>query len=125
KHFTGKVKVKEALNQLLRDAPFETSASSAPTGLAAAAASLLGNGAGDGSLIDKTPQVDDTVQDELEDLSLKGENVMEILDELSRQVNAEFLVSDKKVHFGRPIKSEAPQIDEFDRDVNLAIFRPI
>ena len=106
KNFEGNIKFQDAITKLLEDAPIEkTAATGPPSGIGGALASLLGNGAGDGSLIDKTPKVEN-VPDEVEDTSMKGENLMEVLDRLATNADAEFLVSDKKIHIGRPITND-------------------
>jgi hypothetical protein len=123
KGFEGKVKFKEAVNKLLKEAFPETGSSASATGIVAAVASLLGDDAGDGKQIDQTAKVEN-VEDEVEDVSLKGENLMDILNNLSRSVGAEFFVYDKKVRIGRPVTDER-KVDEFDPDRNLARFQPL
>ena len=44
---------------------------------------------------------------------------------LAAKVGSEFLVCDKKIFLGMPIKNDTYQPKEFDRDVNLAEFRPM
>jgi hypothetical protein len=123
KGFEGKVKFEEAVNKLLKDAFPETGTSAAPSGIVAAIASLLGDTSGDGKEIDQTAKVEN-VDDELEDGSLKGESLMDVLNELSKKVGAEFFVYDKKVRIGRPVTDDR-KVDEFDPDRNLAKFQPI
>jgi hypothetical protein len=124
KGFDGNIKFTEAVKKLLEDAPFESAAANSPSGLAGALASVLGNGADSGNLIDKAPKLEN-IPDDLKDISMKGENLMAVLDNLSRDADAEFLVCDRKIHIGRPITNDDYQPDEFDPDVNLAVFRPI
>ncbi|HJZ79323.1 MAG TPA: hypothetical protein VKD91_03225 [Pyrinomonadaceae bacterium] len=61
---------------------------------------------------------------DLQDSTLRGENLIEILDQLARRADAEFLVYDKAVRIGRPITNNDYEPKQFDRDVNLAVFRP-
>ena len=89
--FDGKLKFTEAVNKLLKEAFPATGSSAGPTGVVAAVASLLGDKPGDGKQIDQTAKVEN-VDDELEDGSLKGESLMDVLNELSRSVGAEFFV---------------------------------
>ena len=125
KGFEGNIKLKDAVAKLLEHASFETAAPSSPSGIAAALASVLGNAASAGDLIDKIPKVEN-IPDDVEDISMKGENLMAVLDKLATNANAEFLVCDKKMHIGKPITNDENYTpDEFDRDVNLAQFRPI
>jgi hypothetical protein len=124
KGFDGNIKFTDAVAELLKHAPFESSAPSSPSSITGALAAALGNGAS-GSLIDKVPKVENIPDDEFEDISLKGENLMVILDNLARNAHAEFLVCDKKIHIGKPVTNGPYKPDEFDPDVNLAQFRPI
>jgi hypothetical protein len=121
--FEGKIKFTDAVNKLLKEAFPEAGGSAGPTGIVAAIASLLGDEAGDGKEIDQTAKVEN-VEDEVEDVSLKGESLMEILNNLARSVGAEFFVYDKKVRIGRPV-TDNRNVDEFSPDRNLAKFQPL
>jgi hypothetical protein len=101
--FEGKIQFEDAVTKLMKEA--------------------FPSGSSDGKEIDQTPVVQ-SVKKEVEDPSLKGETLMDVLDTLSRKVDAEFFVSDKKVYFGKPITNDR-KVDEFDPDRNLAVFQPI
>ena len=103
--FEGKIKFEAAVTKLMKEAFPEA------------------GGAGDGKSIDQTPQVEH-VDVEIEDVAMKGESLMDVLDALSRKADAEFLVCDKKVQMGKPI-THPHKPDEFDPDRNLAMFQPI
>lgn len=125
KGLDGNIKFKDAVAKLLEHAPFESSAPSSPSGIAAALAPGVGNASSTGDLIDKTPKVEN-IPDDVEDISMKGENLMVVLDKLATNADAEFLVCDKKIHIGKPITNDQDYTpDEFDRDVNLAQFQPM
>lgn len=124
KGFDGKIPFKDAVAKLLKDAFPDSSAPGPATGILATVASLLGSDNTSDDLIDKAPNVQN-LSDEVEDISLKGDSLMDILDGLARRARAEFLVCDKKVYIGKPITNDAYKPDEFDPDVNLALFRPL
>lgn len=77
--------------------------------------------------IDRTPKLQpESVLSgkSLKDTTLRGENLLDILDELARLADAEFLVSDKQVRIGQPIAEDDYTPPEFSYDANLALFRP-
>lgn len=120
----GKIKLEDAVTKLLDNAFSDNFGQSPSSGIPADVASLLGSGTTSQNLIEKVPNVQNILS-EFEDLSMKGKNLMDILDNLASAVDGEFLVSDKKVFIGKPIKNNDYQPDELDRDVNLAQFWPI
>jgi hypothetical protein len=124
KGFEGKIPFKDAVTKLLKEALADNGAGSQPLSVLATLEALLGRGPGNGNLVDQTPHVEN-VGEEVEDVSMKGESLMDILDALARNAHAEFLVCDKKVHIGKPITNDDYVPDEFDPDVNLAVFRPL
>ena len=124
KGFDGKIKFSDAVAKLLKEAFPEGAGSTPQSGVLATVQSLLGDGASDGKEIDQAPKVEN-VEDEVEDISMKGESLMDILDTLSRSVHAEFFVCDKKVRIGKPITDSDYKPGEFDPDRNLAVFQPL
>ncbi len=59
--------------------------------------------------------------------AIRRTKAMRILDRFSEVANAEFMVSDKKVWMGKPIRDDESYQPPptFDRDANLAVFSPI
>ncbi len=123
KGFDGKVQVTDVVAKLLKEAFPESAPPSPSSGLGAVVASLLGNGASSGSDIDQAPKLEN-ITDDVEDTSMRGKSLMETLEDLARNNHAEFLVCDKKIRIGKPITDDDYKPDEFDPDVNLAVFRP-
>jgi hypothetical protein len=75
--------------------------------------------------IEQSPQLQN-ISGTLRRRSYRRKKVMRILDELAEAAHAEFMVSDKKVWMGKPIRDDQSyQPPKFDRDVNLAVFSPI
>jgi hypothetical protein len=75
--------------------------------------------------IDRTPQLEN-ISGRLQQRTFRRRKVMKILDELADTAHAEFMVSDKKVWLGKPIKNDGSyQPTIFKRTVNLASFSPI
>ncbi len=122
KEFKGKLPFKKIVTDLLKDVFPDSGGPAAASGILASVSALLGNGASNNDLIDNTPDVQ-KINVELEDKSMKGKSLMDILNDLTDKADAEFLVCDKKIHIGKPI-TIGPTLDEFDRDVNLAEFKP-
>jgi hypothetical protein len=60
----------------------------------------------------------------LRDKALRGNSVLAVLDELATQAEADLLVRDKKVWFGKPVKDDGYKPTPFDAEVNLASFEP-
>lgn len=58
------------------------------------------------------------------DKVFRGRNLLGVLDELAARASAELLIRDKKVWMGRPVVDDSYEPPAFDRDVNLAAFRP-
>ena len=75
--------------------------------------------------IDRTPQLEN-ISGTLQQRTFRRRKVMKILDELADTAHAEFMVSDKKVWLGKPIKNDGSyQPTKFKRTANLASFSPI
>lgn len=79
--------------------------------------------------MDRAPRLQETsdFEDTLRRKTFRQRKVMGILNELACDARAEFMVSDKKVWMGKPIKNDDPSYEPplFDRDVNLAVFSPV
>jgi hypothetical protein len=60
----------------------------------------------------------------LKDKALRGRNVLGLFDELAEVAQADLLVRDKKVWFGKPVKDDSYLPAIFEPDVNLASFEP-
>ena len=118
----GKVSVASAVAAMLKDAAPEDKPAGEASALSAAVATLLGSDDG-GSALDKVPKIN-AVDDELNDGSLRGEHLLDVLDELAENLQAEFAVVDKKVYLGRPIQNDDYTPTPLDQDRNLAVFRP-
>ena len=73
--------------------------------------------------IDRDPILE-KISKEVQDITLRGENLMEILNEIAEMENAELLINDKKVRIGKPITNDKYEPGAFDRDANLAVFKP-
>jgi hypothetical protein len=58
------------------------------------------------------------------DKSLRGRSVLGVFDELAELAQADLLVRDKKVWFGKPVKDDRYLPAAFEPDVNLACFEP-
>lgn len=82
--------------------------------------------ADEGKQIDLTPTLSIPKELELKDKMPRGENLLEVLDDLAKQANkAELLVCDKKVWMGHRIINDTYKPPPMlQRDTNLAIFRP-
>jgi len=65
-----------------------------------------------------------TLTDDLQDATLRGESLLEILDSIAQRAGAELLVVDKRVSIGKPIRDDDYGPKPFTRDSNLAVFRP-
>lgn len=101
KSLSGATNPSEAISQLLKDAKFE---------------------AGD---IDRKPLFTPAeIGKKAKDVTLRGETLIEILDDLAERADAELLVCDKKVRVGKPISDDDYAPDPFSTDVNLAVFTP-
>jgi hypothetical protein len=79
-------------------------------------------GTGPGAL-DVAPDIQN-VSAQLDGPALRAPSVMEVLDALAQKADAELVVTDGKVRMGRPVKYDAYKPDEYNRNVNLAVFRP-
>src|SRR5262245_37669755 len=73
--------------------------------------------------IDRDPILE-KISKEVQDITLRGENLMEILNEIAEMEKAELLINDKKVRIGKPITNDKYEPGAFDRDANLAVFKP-
>jgi len=113
----GKTSFQDALTKLLEKAFPASGAPSAPDVLATIG-SLLGDDAPSKESINKVPDVQ-AVDQSVEDVSLKGKTLLDTVSSLAGQVRAELLISDKKIHIGRPIVDTSYKPDAFDRDVSL------
>jgi len=93
--------------------------------LTEAVTSLLQNAKFVEGEVDRAPKfTPKNLSGDLQDTTLRGEHLIEILNKLARSANAEFLVFDKAVRIGKPITNDDYEPEQFDRDVNLAVFRP-
>lgn len=120
----GQVNVNDILEKLMKSAFPSISSPKPPTGILGEVAALFGNGTTSDNLIDKVPNVQNVLV-ELKDVSVMEDNLMAAVGNLAAKADSEFLVCDKKIFLGKPIKNDAYQPKEFDRDVNLAEFRPM
>lgn len=66
----------------------------------------------------------ENVNVKLRDKAVRGNSLLGVLDELATQAEADLLVRDKKVWFGRPVKDDGYSPAPFDAEVNLASFEP-
>jgi hypothetical protein len=121
---TGKVTFDNLAGKVLLNA-FPDSKDAAPSGgLVAAAAALISGAASSTAGIDTKP-ITDNLKGELDGPSLKGATVMDVLNDLAEIAHAELFVTDRKVFLGKPVQNDATYKPvPFDRNVNLAIFRP-
>ncbi|MEI7993347.1 MAG: hypothetical protein WCH01_00455 [Methylococcaceae bacterium] len=120
----GQVTVNDILEKLMKEAFPATPPPTPPTGILGEVAALFGNETKSDNLIDKVPNVQNILV-ELKDVSVTEDNLMAAVGNLAAKVGSEFLVCDKKIFLGMPIKNDTYQPKEFDRDVNLAEFRPM
>lgn len=75
--------------------------------------------------IDRNPQLEN-ISGTLGPRTFRRKKVMRILDDLADTAQSEFMVSDKKVWLGKPIKNDRTyQPPKFKRTVDLALFSPI
>lgn len=76
--------------------------------------------------VDRTPQAPG-LSDPIPRKTFSRRKAIDIIDELAREVRAEFMVSEKKVWMGRPIKDDQSYLPppKFDRLVNLVDFSTI
>jgi hypothetical protein len=72
--------------------------------------------------IDRVPRLEN-ISGSLRDKIFRGRNLMEVLDELAEYVNAELLVTDQKVFFGKPVKYQDYTPPQLEEGVNLASFQ--
>jgi hypothetical protein len=73
--------------------------------------------------IDQTPDLQNLIGN-LQDKTLRGRTVMQVLDEMAEYAGAELLVADKKIYMGRPIKVGPYSPPKLQDDVNLVLFEP-
>jgi len=75
--------------------------------------------------ITRTPELQDiSNSDRLGARTFRGK-LMRVLDQLAAHAHSEFLVSDKTVWLGKPIRDTSYDPPELERDTNLAGFSPI
>ncbi|MDT5293176.1 MAG: hypothetical protein QOJ76_56 [Acidobacteriota bacterium] len=66
----------------------------------------------------------ENVNVKLRDKALRGNSLLDVLDELATQAEADLLVRDRKVWLGRPVKDDGYKPASFDTATNLASFEP-
>lgn len=121
-HFITSVKGMETGTHALTRTAFQNNVSGAST-IADALKAVLSKATITEGEISTSPSITN-VDEPLQDAALRGDHLIDVIDDLAKMAHAELVVVDKQVSVGKPVTDDSYKPKPFSRDSNLASFEP-